>query len=57
MLMVEKGFSERSIDIQFCLGSGIGATICAITANDARQALQIGQIQRSSVYQQTKTPS
>jgi hypothetical protein len=47
----------KSIVIQFYLGSGIGAAICAITANDAREALRKGQIQRSSFYQQTKTPS
>ncbi|CAF3827483.1 unnamed protein product, partial [Adineta steineri] len=33
-------------------GSGIGAAICAITANDARQALRKGEIQKSSFYQQ-----
>ncbi|CAF1468637.1 unnamed protein product, partial [Adineta ricciae] len=33
-------------------GSGIGAAICAITANDARQALQKGEIEKSSFYQQ-----
>ncbi|CAF0749730.1 unnamed protein product [Adineta steineri] len=33
-------------------GSGIGAAICAITANDARQALHKGEIQKSSFYQQ-----
>lgn len=38
-------------------GSGIGAAICAITANDARQALRAGQIQHSAFYQQTKEPS
>jgi hypothetical protein len=39
------------------LGSGIGAAICAITANDARQALRKGEIQKSSFYHQhTKIP-
>lgn len=38
-------------------GSGIGAAICAITANDARQALRTGQIQHSAFYQQTREPS
>jgi hypothetical protein len=44
----------RSIDIQFCLGSGIDAVICVRTANDARQRLRKIQIQRSLFYQ-TKT--
>ncbi|CAF2582921.1 unnamed protein product [Rotaria sp. Silwood2] len=37
---------------QYYLGSGIGAAICAITANDARKALQKGEIQKSPFYQQ-----
>ncbi len=46
----------KSLANQFYLGSGIGAAICVITTNDARQALRKGQIQRSLFYQQTKTP-
>lgn len=45
------------LNVLFLLGSGIGAAICAITANDARQALQKGEIQRSSFYLQTKKPA
>jgi hexokinase len=44
----------KYISIQFYLGSGIGAAICAITANDARQALRKGEIQKSLFYQKTK---
>lgn len=48
---------ERLLIISCVLGSGIGAAICAITANDARQALQKGEIQQSAFYQQTKKPT
>lgn len=34
------------------IGSGIGAAICAITANEAREALRKGEIKKSSFYQQ-----
>ncbi|CAF3424287.1 unnamed protein product [Rotaria sp. Silwood1] len=37
---------------QCYVGSGIGAAICAITANEARQALRKGEIQKSLFYQQ-----
>jgi hypothetical protein len=50
--MVEKFFFKIFSFIQFHLGSGIGAAICAITVNVARQALRKGAIQKSSFYQQ-----
>jgi hexokinase len=54
------GYRNYSLNyslIQFYLGSGIGAAICAITANNARQALRKGEIQKSLFYQQHKKNS
>ncbi len=57
VLMVKKFFIKIFSSIQVYLGSGIGAAICAITANDARQALHKGEIQKSPFYQQHKNIS
>lgn len=45
-------FQLPLVFISLFSGSGIGAAICAIAANNARQALHKGEIQKSSLYRQ-----